>query len=102
MPRAWASRGKNAPVPIFMIQNMYICFNTFSRALIGLLAMTLQASCKAPVLGLAQVLLNLEPRSFAAACQPTSWQQIKRSVTLPGVSIADEILPPDLVRAPPE
>lgn len=61
----------------------------------------LQASCKAPALDLPQVLLNLEPRSFAAACQPTSWQQIKWSVIPPGVTIADEILPPDLVSAPP-
>ncbi|BDA41274.1 probable endoglucanase E1 [Coccomyxa sp. Obi] len=49
-----------------------------------------------------QVLLNLQPRSFAAACQPTSLQAIKWSVIPPGVTIADNIMPPDLPARDPQ
>ncbi len=46
---------------------------------------------------LPQVLLNLQPRSFTAQCQATTWDEIKRSVVPPGVNISDGVMPPDLV-----
>lgn len=46
------------------------------------------------------MLLNLQPRSFAARCADVSWDDIKKSVTPPDVKVPDGIMPPDLVRLP--
>ncbi len=56
------------------------------------LAAAVSAEC-VPV----QVLFNMAPKSYTAACTPTDVATIAASVTPPGVTMPDGVTPPGLV-----